>query len=82
MSIRIEPQELFGWLQAESVAYVVLRDCDLVHPDRLSRLDDVDLLVDDAAIPALMNQFANKIKRVHSYSFCRTPCSHFLPHDK
>jgi hypothetical protein len=60
MSIRIEPQELFGWLQAESVAYVVLRDCDLVHSDRLSRLDDVDLLVDDAAIPALMNRFANK----------------------
>ena len=58
MSIRVEPSELLNWLQVESVPYVVLRDGDLVRAHCLADLHDLDLLIEDAAIPALKKRFS------------------------
>ena len=62
MSIRVEPNELVQWLREHSPAYVVLRDADRVG--QLHKLDDLDLLVEDAAALQLMARFSKSRGRL------------------
>ena len=54
MSLRVSPAALFDLLHRESVPYVVLRDGNAAaDPNHFTQLDDLDLLIDDEAIPML-----------------------------
>ena len=57
MSLLAPPEELFSWLEQNGVTYVVLRDGHRVNRERL---EDIDLLVDDAAIDGLKTAFRKR----------------------
>ena len=60
MSIRVDnPATLFDWLHKNDVRYVVLRDFDglSISAGENVQIDDLDLLVEDGAIPDLATQF-------------------------
>ena len=57
MSLLAPPEELFNWLEQSGVTYVVLRDGHRVNRERL---EDIDLLVDDAAINGLKTTFRKR----------------------
>lgn len=57
MSLRASPPELFAWLEQNRVVHVVLRDG---HRLRDSRVKDVDLLMDDRALPGLKAAFRSR----------------------
>lgn len=50
--------ELFHWLNAEDARYVVLRDTHRLGVQERAVPDDVDLLIEDEAIPDLREKFA------------------------
>jgi len=55
VSIRVPYQTLFSWLHEQDVRYVVLRDIDKL--DNMQQLKDLDLLIEDQALPAMFEQF-------------------------
>jgi len=60
MSIRVDaPATLFDWLHKKEVRYVVLRDSDRlsISSAEPAQIDDLDLLIDDEAIPELAAQY-------------------------
>lgn len=66
MSYRVDSaQSMFAWLNAGNVPYVVLRDFEQLA--RLAaasrRPGDIDLLIDDAAIPAFAERFGRRRSR-------------------
>ena len=59
VSLYAKPEELFGWLEGQGVTYVVLRDGHRIGHDQVD-VKDIDLLIDDDAIPAMQSTFKRR----------------------
>ncbi len=66
MSLRVESaNSLFSWLNSQGIRYVVLRDFDRIEKiERAPEIDDdIDLLVEDSALPTIHDRFGKAKRR-------------------